>query len=70
MIEMKSVTELNLGTQKIKKMGPNNYIRIPKQLVDSGAIPIDAEYKVRIILKNKEIVIEEKTDSKEAPSTA
>jgi len=68
MIFMKSITELDLGIQKIKKMGPNHYIRIPKALVDAGAIPMDAEYQIKVIIKNKQIVIEEKTET-EAPTS-
>jgi hypothetical protein len=59
MVTMKATKELDLGIKKIAKVGGGYYISIPKALVDSGAVPIDAEYHVTAIVKTEKIVLEE-----------
>jgi hypothetical protein len=57
---METTLELDLGTQRIKKMGSYHYFGIPKQLIDSGAIPLDVDYHIKVIVSKKEITIEKK----------
>ncbi|MEX2717088.1 MAG: hypothetical protein Q6370_012365 [Candidatus Sigynarchaeota archaeon] len=51
---------LDLGIQRIRSQAGMYYLRIAKKLVDSGAIPLDAEYHVKVIVSKKEIIIEKK----------
>lgn len=62
MNSMATNTELDLGIQRIKKMGSYHYIGIPKQLVDARAIPIDADYHVKVIVEKHEITITRKAE--------
>lgn len=51
-----STNELDLGTQRIKSQGNNYYFRVPKKLVDTGALAVDVDY--HLIVKDREVIIE------------
>jgi hypothetical protein len=56
-----STTELDLGTQRIKAQGNNYYFRVPKKLVDTGALSVDVDY--RLVVKDRQVII-----AKEVPA--
>lgn len=56
MIIIMSTKELDLGTQRIKAQGNNYYFRVPKKLVDTGALSVKTDY--HIIVKDSQVTIE------------
>lgn len=53
--------ELKLDKQRIRSQGTSYYLRIPKTLVDTGALSLEKEYEIRVLVEENKIIIEEAT---------